>query len=292
MSLQSLTRDAEGEFRREEAAFREPVTGGPERYHLYVSPACPWCHRVMILRALAGLQERLPMSFVAPYRDEHGWEFTGDEFSDPVNGWRFMSEAYKASDPSFAGHVSVPVLWDLQEQRIASNESADLILLIDRWGDLGLYPEAQREEIDAINERTYSEINNGVYRAGFAHSQRAYERAFDRLFAALDWADGLLAERRYLAGDDITIADWRLFPTLLRFDSVYHTHFRCNGRLLAQYEHLWPYARALYQQPGVAETVYFDQIKTHYYTTHDELNPKRIIPKGPLDEDWLQPSNR
>lgn len=303
MSADAIFRDEHGEFQRADATFRQRVEGEPERYHLYASPACPWSHRAIIMRELGGLTEHLSMSFVAPYRDERGWAFTGESytgpdgrergtFTDPINGWRFLSEAYAATDSGYEDHVSVPVLWDKQAGRIATNESADLVVLFDEWAGTGLYPESLRAEIDEINARVYSSLNNGVYRAGFAGSQRAYERAFDDVFSTLEWLDRLLAERRYLLGDELTIADWRLFPTLLRFDAVYYVHFRLNGRLIADHEHLWPYARDLFQQPGIPRTVYMDQIKEHYYTTHDELNPKRIIPKGPIDEVWLEPSER
>lgn len=292
MSLQDLVFSDIGEFQRPEAAFREPVPGPPERYHLYVSGACPWCHRVMIMRELAGLQDRLGMSFVAPYRDARGWEFTGGLYTDPINGWRYLSQGYKLTDPNYDGRITAPVLWDKEEGKIASNESEDLVVLLDKWGDLGLYPEDRRDEIDHINNRIYTDFNNGVYRSGFARSQQAYERAFDNIFKTLDWADEILGERKYLLGDDLTIADIRFFPTLVRFDSVYYVHFRANGKLIKQYENLWPYARSIYQLPGIAETVTWDQIKEHYYTTHDELNPKRIIPKGPLGENWDEPSGR
>lgn len=293
VSLKDLVfTDTGGEFKRPEAAFRESVPGDPERYHLYVSGACPWCHRAMIMRELAGLNDRLGMSFVAPYRDENGWEFSGGEYTDPVNGWRYLSSAYELTDPSYDGHVSAPVLWDKEEGRIAANESEDLVVLFDKWGDTGLYPEDKREEIDQINARIYTYFNNGVYRTGFARSQKAYEKGFDGIFETLDWAEEILSERKFLLGNELTIADIRFFPTLVRFDTVYYVHFRANGKLIKQYENLWSYARSLYQLPGIAKTVAWDQIKTHYYTTHDELNPKRIIPKGPLGEDWDESSGR
>lgn len=292
MTLHDGTRGERGEFLRPDAAFREPVEGEPERFHLYVSPACPWSHRAIIMREIGGLTERLGMSWVAPYRDERGWRFTGGQFSDPLNGFEYLAEAYTRTDPGYEGHISVPVLWDRQEGVIAANESEDLVVLFNRWGEAGLYPERLREEIDYINDRVYTYVNNGVYRAGFARSQEAYERAFDGIFSTFAWLDEMLSERRYLAGDDRTIADWRLFPTLVRFDAVYHLHFRCNGRRLIDYANLWPYARALYQQPGIAATVEWEQIKEHYFTTHDELNPKRIVPKGPIGIDWNESSGR
>jgi glutathionyl-hydroquinone reductase len=311
---------ADGEFARQESRFREwvgpdPSTGEPGehppeagRYHLYVSLACPWCHRTAIVRELAGLQEAVPVSYLAPFRDERGWAFTGErfddgpggEYADALNGWAFMSEAYSASDPGFRGRITVPVLWDAHSRRIVNNESADIIRMmasaeslggLGHGAELGLYPPPLRAEIDTINARVYDTVNNGVYRAGFARRQDAYERAFGELFDSLDWLEGLLGERRYLLGGRVTEADWRLFPTLARFDEVYNLHFRCNRRRLVDYPSLWAYARELHQWPGVAGTVAMAQIKRHYYTTHDELNPKRIIPVGP-GYDWSEPHGR
>jgi putative glutathione S-transferase len=298
-----------GEFERQESRFRDWVGAGRDelpaeagRYHLYLSLACPWCHRTAILRELAGLQDAIPIHYLAPFRDERGWAFTGErfddgpggEYADNLNGWRFMAEGYAISDPDYRGRVTVPVLWDTQTGRIVNNESSDIVRMIGRGDSLGglgdgaeldLYPRPLRGEIDAINERVYDTVNNGVYRAGFARRQDAYEEAFAALFASLEWLEGLLGERRYLLGEHVTEADWRLFPTLVRFDEVYNLHFRCNRRRLVDYPSLWRYARELYQLPGVAQTVAMDQIKRHYYTTHDELNPKRIIPVGP-GYDW------
>ncbi len=311
---------AGGSFERQESRFRDwvgtdAVSGreselpvAPGRYHLYVSLACPWSHRTAILRELAGLQQAVAISYVAPFRDERGWAFTGERFEDGpggeyvdrLHGWRFMSEAYDISDPSFDGRITVPVLWDTVGGRIVNNESSDIVRMMsfaESLGGLGhgaeleLYPRALRAEIDAINVRVYETVNNGVYRAGFARSQRAYEHAFAKLFASFEWLEQLLAERRYLLGERPTEADWRLFPTLVRFDEVYNLHFRCNRRRLVDYPNLWGYARELYQLPGVAQTVAMDQIKRHYYTTHDELNPKHIIPVGP-GYDWSQPHGR
>lgn len=311
---------AGGEFERQQSHFRDwvgvdPRTGEatelavePERYHLYVSLACPWCHRTVILRELAGLTQAVPISYLAPFRDERGWAFTGERFTDGpggeyidrLHGWAFMSEAYSASDPGFDGRITVPVLWDTQTGRIVNNESSEIIRMMScadslgglgRGADLELYPEQLRAEIDQVNERVYGTVNNGVYRAGFARLQGAYERAFAKLFESLQWLEDLLGERRYLLGEQITEADWRLFPTLARFDEVYNLHFRCNKRRLVDYPNLWGYSRELYQRPGVAETVAMEQIKRHYYTTHDELNPKRIIPVGP-GYDWSEPHGR
>jgi glutathionyl-hydroquinone reductase len=286
--------DEEGAFQRADSEFRERPAFEAGRYHLYLSPACPWCHRVMIVRELCGLQDAVSLSWVKPWRDERGWAFGDGVFADPLEGMRFLSEAYQRSRPGSHHHVSVPVLWDRQEHRIVNNESADLVRFLPSWNPDGpdLYPEDLRAEIDPINERIYSTVNNGVYRAGFARSQRAYDLAFGVVFDSLAWIEELLSSRRYLAGDRITEADWRLFPTLVRFDPVYHTHFRCNGKRVIDYPNLWGYARELYQRPGVAATIEMDQIKEHYYTTHDELNPKRIIPLGPLGEDWSAPHGR
>ncbi len=283
-----------GEFVRQSSAFRgalDPETA-PERYHLYVALACPWSHRAVVVRQLAGLAGRLGISYLHPFRDERGWRFAGDGFTDDVNGFGFLSEAYAATDPDFGGRVTVPVLWDKEAGAIASNESADIVRLLDAWGDAGLYPQDLREEVDAVGEWVYADFQNGVYRAGFARSQAAYDEAFAGVFAAMERLERLLGERRYLAGDRLTLADWRLWPTLLRFDPVYHTHFRCNGRRLVDHPNLWAYTRELYQLPGVADTVAMDEIREHYYTTHDELNPKRIIPRGPLDLDFTAPHGR
>jgi glutathionyl-hydroquinone reductase len=316
---------AGGEFARQESRFRDwigaDLTAGKSgdyppaagRYHLYVSLACPWCHRTAILRELAGLQESVAISYLAPFRDERGWAFTGETFEDgpggryldDLYGWEFMSEAYTLSDPHFQGRITVPVLWDKESGRIVNNESSDIIRMMylpDSLGGLGtaaggaggsldLYPEELRGKIDQINRHIYDTVNNGVYRAGFARRQHAYERAFRQLFESFAWLEELLIERRYLLGDRITEADWRLFPTLVRFDEVYNLHFRCNYRRLVDYPNLWGYARELHQIPGVAPTVAVDQIKRHYYTTHDELNPKRIIPVGP-GYDWSAPTDR
>lgn len=285
---------ADGHFQRQASRFRDwHASTEPGRHHLYVSYACPWAHRALIVRRLRGLDEVVGVSVVDPYRDERGWMFTG-EHVDHLHGWKLLREAYEATDPGFDGRVTVPVLWDRHEHRIVSNESGDVIRMLNAWGTAGpdLYPEQLREEIDAVNDVVYERVNNGVYRAGFATTQEAYEEAFTELFDTLAWLDERLGSQRYLAGDRITLADWRLFTTLVRFDAVYHTHFRCNGRRLVDHPNLWPYARELYQVPGVAETVRFDHIKRHYYTTHDMLNPKRIIPLGPLDVDWDEPHRR
>jgi putative glutathione S-transferase len=277
-----------GAFVRQPSRFRcERTAGGPERHHLYVALACPWSHRTVIVRKVADLEDQLGMSLLDPYRDERGWAFTGGRFIDEINGFRFLREAYP---DGYDGRISVPVLWDKEEQRIVCNESADIVRILADWGGRDdLSPPQLRAEIDELDEWIYAELQNGVYRAGFSRSQEAYDEAFADVFAALERLDALLAERRYLTGDEITLADWRLLPTLLRFDAVYHTHFRCNGARLVEYEHVLRYTRALFHQPGIAETFALDEIKRHYYTTHDSLNPKRIIPAGPLNLGFTEP---
>ena len=277
--------DGAGRFVRQDSAFREWVLERPEpgRYHLYISHACPWAHRTLIVRGLKRLDDVIAVTVVDPLRDERGWRFLPDE-PDPLNGFRFLAEAYLASDPAYAGRVTVPVLWDVREGRIVNNESSEIIRMLNAWSDEGpdLYPEPQRAEIDAVNERVYHGVNNGVYRAGFAATQAAYEEAFDALFATLNWLEERLVGRRFLVGGpEPTEADWRLFVTLVRFDAVYVGHFKCNLRRIADYPALSAYLRDLYQQPGIAETVDFDHIKRHYYMTHASLNPNAIVPKGP-----------
>lgn len=267
----------------------------PGRYHLYVSLACPWAHRSVIVRMLKGLEEAIGMTVVDPYRDDRGWAFRperGGE-ADPVNDFELLSEAYDATDPSYAGRISVPVLWDRERGRIVNNESADVIVMLneafDEWAanpDLDLYPAELRGEIDELNARVYETLNNGVYRSGFATSQEAYEEAVGPLFDTLDMLEDRLTARRFLFGDRLTLADWRLFTTLLRFDPVYHGHFKCNVRRIVDYPALWGYLRDLLAVPGVRETVDIEQIKLHYYTTHPSINPTRIVPVGPaLDYD-------
>jgi putative glutathione S-transferase len=299
--------DERGRFVRQSSRFRDLVSADgssgfraePGRYHLYVSLACPWAHRSIIVRRLKGLEDVISMSVVDPVRDERGWAFRPGRGHgpDPVNGFAYLSEAYVASDPTFTGRVTVPVLWDRETGRIVSNESGDVIRMLnsewDEWGDdsVDLYPADLRDEIEDINGVVYDTVNNGVYRAGFATTQEAYEEAFDALFATLDDLDRRLAERRYLAGDRPTLADWRLFTTLLRFDTVYALHFKCNLRRVVDHPSLWPYVRELYQWPGVAPTVDFDHIKRHYYLTHGSINPTGIVPKGPAI-DFAEPHGR
>ena len=296
-----------GEFKRQEDAFRDWVKRGSGtaykaesgRYHLYVSLACPWAHRIIILRRLKGLEQTIGMTVVDPVRDERGWAFRDGpgHSKDPVNGFQFLSEAYHATDPGFAGRVTVPVLWDRQTMRIVSNSDDDLLRMLNsEFSDFATnahdyYPAPLRQQIDALNQLIYDQVNNGVYRAGFATRQRPYEIAVRKLFAALDELDRRLATRRYLHGAQITESDLRLFPTLIRFDAVYHGHFKCNLRRIVDYQNLWPYLRDLYQHDGIAETVNFDHIKRHYYVTHREINPTAIVPLGPL-LDLAQPLGR
>jgi putative glutathione S-transferase len=287
-----------GEFVRQDARFRNWVTAEPGRYHLYVALACPWSHRAVIVRRLKGLEDVVGISYLDPYRDERGWRFDGERFVDDLHGWDYLSEAYQATEPSYDGRVSVPVLWDRETDQIVNNESADIIRIFnsefDEWADASVdfYPESLRVEIDNWAKFLYANLNNAVYMAGFAKSQGAYERAYRRVFDALPELESRLEESRYLAGDVVTLADWRAFVTLVRFDAVYHTHFRCNGARIVDFPNLWAYTRELYQLPGVADTVDMDQIKLHYYTTHDELNPKRIIPAGPEHLDFWEPHRR
>ncbi len=277
-----------GEFRRQKSAFRETLAAPADahRYHLYVSLACPWAHRTILARRLLGLDDVLGMTVVDPLRDERGWRFRPEE-PDPVNGFAFLAEAYRASDPSFDGRVTVPVLWDRERGRIVNNESSEVLRILNdafrahAKSDLDLYPAELRDEIDALNERVYEHVNNGVYAAGFATEQEAYERAVRSLFAVLDELDERLADRRYLVGERLTEADIRLFTTLVRFDAVYVGHFKCNVRRIADYEHLGRYLRDLFRKDDFGATVDFDHIKRHYYMTHASINPTGIVPVGP-----------
>jgi glutathionyl-hydroquinone reductase len=281
-------RSDDGAFERQASRFRDEIRPEPRRYHLYVCAACPWSHRAMIVHELKGLHEAVGVSYVDPYRDARGWAFTGGEYVDALHGWEFLSEAYAATDPSFEGRITVPVLWDTREGRIVSNESTDVMRALetgfDRWAtrDAELLPAALREETDRLGAWLYDAFNNGVYRAGFAASQGAYEEAYAGVFRALDELEHRLARRRFLLSDDApTEIDWRAFVTLIRFDAVYVTHFRLVERRIRDLPHVWAYTRDLYQWPGVARTVRMDEIKRHYFTTHDELNPKGLVPPGP-----------
>ena len=302
-----------GEFERMDSQFRHWVTvdgsagpsgeagfkAEPGRYHLYVSLACPWAHRTLIFRRLKKLDEIISVSVVHPHMEAKGWDFrvypgaTGDN----LYAHDYLYELYGRADPHYSGIVTVPVLWDKHRQTIVNNESSEIIRMLnsafDAWGDssVDFYPAPLREAIDAINQRVYDGINNAVYRVGFARTQAAYERNFDRLFAALDELEAHLSTQRYLAGAQITEADWRLFPTLIRFDAVYVGHFKCNRQRIADYPNLFNYLLELYQYPGIAETVNFEHIKQHYYYSHTHLNPARIVPKGPR-QDLTQAHNR
>ena len=299
---------ADGAFVRQRYTIRDRVTadgssGFPAeagRYHLYVSLACPWAHRAVIVRRLLGLEDAVSMSVVDPVRDERGWAFREGRGHgpDPVCAFQFLSEAYLRTDPGYTGRYTVPCLWDRVRGRLVTNNYPDITLDFEtqfaafhRPGAPDLYPEALRPEIDAVNALVYRDVNDGVYKAGFATTQAAYEAAVAALFARLDWLEERLAARRYLVGAQPSEADVRLFTTLARFDAVYVGHFKCNLRRLVDYPNLWGYARDLYQRPGFGDTVDFDHIKRHYYTTHDQLNPSRIVPLGPL-VDWDAPHDR
>jgi len=297
----------EGEFVRQEDAFRVlitadgstpyPVASG--RYHLYISLACPWASRTLIVRTLKGLRDAIGETVVDPIRDERGWAFRdGPGYSrDPINGFSFLSEAYVATDPNFDGRVTVPVLWDKQTRRIVNNSEDDICRMFNgpfaQFGNrqVDLFPKDIEAEHATLAAFIYDRVNNGVYKAGFASTQRAYEKACRTLFSALDELETRLEKNRYLFGPRIVEADWRLFCTLVRFDPVYHGHFKCNVRRIFDYRNLQGYLMDLYQQPGIAETVNFDHIKRHYYITHDDINPSRIVPIGPA-LDLSLPHNR
>jgi putative glutathione S-transferase len=288
---------ADGKFERQEDEFRDWVRQdgdarfevAPGRYHLYVSLACPWASRTVIVRKLLGLEEIVGLTVLDPIRDERGWAFRdGDGFTtDPVNGFTYLSEAYLASNPKFLGRVTVPVLWDKQLKRIVNNSEDDICRMFnDDFRSLAsekveLFPDDIGSEQQELSELIYATINNGVYRAGFASTQAAYQRACQKLFSALDKLEERLAARRFLFGDRIVETDWRLFCTLVRFDAVYHGHFKCNVRRIIDYPNLHGYLLNLYQLPGIAETVNMDHIKRHYYYTHSHINPTRIVPIGP-----------
>lgn len=298
------TASSGGRFEREDAGFRNWVTidgsagptgvGGfkaePDRYHLYVSLACPWAHRTLVYRKLKGLEDIIPISVVHPFMGEHGWTFAEGEgvIADPLFDADYLYEIYTAAKSDYTGRVTVPILWDKQTNTIVSNESSEIIRMFNSaFDDVGatagdFLPSALLAEIDEINAFVYSAVNNGVYKAGFATTQEAYEEAVVELFAALDTLEARLADKRYLTGSTITEADWRLFTTLVRFDAVYVGHFKCNLRRIIDYPNLWGYLRDLYQVPGIAETVNMEHIKQHYYTSHANINPTRIIPIGPV----------
>jgi len=308
------TKSTGGRFVRKEAAFRNWITadgsagptgkGGfkaePGRYHLYVSLACPWAHRTLIFRALKGLEGMIDISVVSPFMLDDGWTFH-DDFpgvaADPIHGAEYAHQVYTAADPDYTGRVTVPILWDKQTGTIVSNESAEIIRMFNSAFDgVGAepgdyYPKPLRPGIDAVNDLVYGTVNNGVYKAGFATTQDAYEEAVNALFDTLDVLEKRLSRQRYLAGDRITEADWRLFTTLVRFDPVYVGHFKCNIRRLADYPNLFSYVRELFQIPGIADTVNLDHIKNHYYRSHATINPTGIVPAGP-DLDLGAPHDR
>ena len=293
-----------GKFERSTAGFRNWVTPdgqpGPSgtggfaaesgRYHLFVSYACPWAHRTLIFRALKGLEDHITISVVHPDMMKDGWTFDTDfegATGDTLLGKHFLREVYLEADPHVSGRVTVPILWDKKTGTIVSNESSEIIRMFNSTFDgitgntLDFWPEELRDDIEAMNARVYEPINNGVYKAGFATTQSAYDEAIQPLFDGLDALEKLVSERRYLLGDHLTEADWRLFTTLIRFDKVYHTHFKCNKRMLKDYPNLWAYTRELYQMPGVRETTHFDHIVRHYFYSHDMINPYRILPISP-----------
>ena len=297
------TKSTEGRFVRQASQFRNWVTpdGRPGltgksgfkaevgRYHLYVSYACPWAHRTLIFRVLKGLEKLISVSVVHWYMGEQGWTFEPGEgvIQDPLFNAKYLHQIYTKADPKYTGRVTVPVLWDKDTQTIVNNESSEIIRMLNSAFDLigaksgDYYPESLRAEIDNLNNRIYKTVNNGVYKCGFATTQAAYEDALKPLFDTLDWLEKRLSRQRYLTGEQITEADWRLFTTLVRFDSVYVGHFKCNIRQIVDYPHLWRYVRDLYQIPGVADTINFIHIKGHYYQSHKTINPTGIVPVGP-----------
>ena len=297
-----------GEFKRQSNRFTDRITadgssGWPAeagRYRLVWSRACPWAHRAVIVRGLLGLEDAISLATVDPIRDERGWRFTLDPGGrDPVLGLSFLSEAYLGTDPAYSGRVTVPCLVDVPTGRVVTNDYPRITLdLSTEWtrfhrpGAPDLYPERLRGEIDEVAELVFRDVNNGVYMCGFATSQGAYDRAYDRLFARLDWLEDRLRNQRYLCGDQLTEADVRLFTTLVRFDAAYHGHFKANRNKLTEMPVLWAYARDLFQTPGIGETVDFDQIKRHYYATHHQINPTGIVPKGPDLAGWAIPHGR
>lgn len=308
------TKDSGGAFKRTEATFRNWITAdgsaGPSgeggfkaesgRYHLYVSYACPWAHRTLIFRALKGLSDHITVSAVHPDMLSEGWHFGIDyegATGDTLYGLPFARDIYLKAMPDMSGRVTVPILWDKERETIVSNESSEIIRMFNSafngiTGNTDDYwPEAERDAIEEVNARIYDTLNNGVYKSGFATTQSAYEAAVYPLFDTLDWLEDRLSQNRYLMGDHVTEADWRLFTTLIRFDPVYHLHFKCNRKRIVDYPNLWAYTRELYQVPGVAETVNMDHIVRHYHYSHDSINPHRIVPINPV-LDYLEPHGR
>ena len=307
------TKKTGGAFVRGTTKFRNWITAdgsaGPSgeggfkaesgRYHLYVSHACPWAHRTLIFRALKGLEDHISVSVVDPDMLSDGWTLKGEMggTGDTLYGLQFMRDIYTKADPTISGRVTVPVLWDKSRETIVSNESAEIIRMFNSAFDgitgntLDFWPEAERDAIEEVNARIYDTLNNGVYKSGFATTQAAYDAAVVPLFETMEWLEERLATNRYLMGDTVTEADWRLFTTLVRFDAVYHGHFKCNRARLVDYPNLWAYTRELYQWPGVAETVHMDHITRHYHYSHESINPHRIVPIGP-ELDWYAPHGR
>jgi len=297
-----VTNDDRADFDYQETAFRDAIGGDrhpaePGRYHLYVSRACPWAHGTLLVRELLGL-ENIGVSIVDPHRRGDGWEFTPEKSGctpDRLHGSDYLREVYTAADPGYTGRVSVPVLWDERAETVVNEESDEIMrTLADAFGEgagVDLYPEGHREEVDHYIGELYRPLNRGVYYAGFAETQSEYEDAVETVFDALDRWEAHLSDRRYLLGDRLTLADLRLFPTLVRFDAVYHTHFKCNVRRLVDYENLWAYTRDLYGTGSVSETVDPDHIKEHYYRSHDDVNPTGLVPVGP-DVDFEAPHDR
>ncbi|SFT14103.1 putative glutathione S-transferase [Sulfitobacter marinus] len=308
------TKSSGGKFERSAAKFRNWVTAdgsaGPSgdggfkaesgRYHLYVSYACPWAHRALIFRALKGLEDHISISAVHPDMLGEGWEFATDfpgATGDTLFDYPYARDIYTRADPKFSGRVTVPILWDKTNETIVSNESSEIIRMFNSafnaitCNSADYWPEHLRDDIEAVNSRVYDTVNNGVYKCGFATTQAAYDEAVHPLFGSLDWIEGILADNRYLMGDTLTEADWRLFTTLVRFDNVYHTHFKCNRKRIIDYPNLWAYTRELYQMPGVHDTVRMDHIVRHYHYSHETINPNRIIPINP-NIDFYAPHGR
>lgn len=308
------TKSSGGKFERSSAKFRNWITAdgsaGPSgkggfkaqtgRYHLYVSYACPWAHRALIFRVLKGLKDHITVSAVHPDMLEEGWTFDTNfdgATGDTLYGSAFARDIYTRADPKFSGRVTVPILWDKTQETIVSNESSEIIRMFNSAFDVitgntdDYWPEAQREAIERINSRVYDSVNNGVYKCGFATTQEAYDEAVHPLFDSLDWIEDILSDNRYLTGDRLTEADWRLFTTLVRFDMVYHLHFKCNRKRIVDYPNLWAYTRELYQINGIAETVRMDHIVRHYHYSHETINPSRIIPINP-NLDFTAPHGR
>ncbi len=304
------TKTTGGHFKRSVSQMRNCITAdgspGPSgrggfkaesgRYHLYVSLACPWAHRTLIFRQLKGLAEHISVSTVHWHMAEQGWPFD-DEHPDHLYGSEFLHQIYTRADAKYSGRVTVPILWDKEHNTMVSNESSEIIRMLNSafnamtGNERDYRPKELWAEIDVINERVYSDVNNGVYKSGFATTQEAYLSCVKKLFSALDWLESLLHERRYLCGDVLTEADWRLFTTLVRFDAVYHGHFKCNKKRIVDYPNLWAYTRELYQMESIAQTVDMTHITHHYYGSHPTINPTGVVPIGP-DLDWMAPHGR